>query len=298
MRLSCSEGIFCTRIGLLVNVLLTGLKLAAGILGRSQAMIADALHSFSDVMATGGVYIGFKIAERPADRDHPFGHGNADTLAAVFVALILLLTGVYIGVSAFHIILHQEYHAPTNLALGAAVVSIVVKEILFRYTLKVGRRVNSQAIIANAWDHRSDVYSSIAALIGIVGAKLGLVFLDPVAGLVIAGLIIRMAFHLMKTNVNILMDGMPDEGTLKEVIETTIQVDGVEGTRETRIHPVGPRNIVDTKVLVDKNLSVEEGHNIATRVKETLMKSHKDIKDVIVHVEPDIDVVRSWGTEQ
>ena len=298
MKLTYSDGATCTRIGLLVNILLTVLKLAAGILGRSQAMIADALHSFSDVIATGGVYIGFKIAEKPADKDHPFGHGNADTLAAVFVALILLLTGIYIGVQAFHIILHEEYHTPTNLALGAAILSIVIKELLFRYTLKIGRTIKSQAIIANAWDHRSDVYSSVAALIGIAGAKLGFVMLDPLAGLIIAGLIVRMAFHLMKTNVHILMDGTPDEVILKKVIETTNAVSGVVQTRETRIHPVGPRNIVNIKILVDRNLTVEEGHTIATRVKETLMKNHEEIKDVIVHVEPDDGAVPSSGTEK
>lgn len=292
-----SEGTTCTRIGLTVNILLTGLKLVAGIFGHSQAMIADALHSFSDVVATGGVYIGIKIAERPADKDHPFGHGNADTLAAVFVALILLLTGIYIGVSAFHIILHQAYQTPTNLALVAAVVSILVKEVLYRYTLRVGRRINSQAIIANAYDHRSDAYSSVAALIGIIGAKLGIVLLDPVAGLVIAGLIVRMAFHLMKDNVNILMDGMPSESVVKEVRTTVRSVQGVKSTRETHIHPVGPVNVVNVKILVDKDLSVEEGHNIATLVKETLMQKYQHIKDVIVHVEPDIEDVRSLGTE-
>jgi cation diffusion facilitator family transporter len=282
-----SEGTTCTRIGLVVNIGLTGVKLAAGILGRSQAMIADALHSFSDVMATGGVYIGLKVAEKPADRDHPFGHGNADTLAAVFVALILLLTGIYIGFSALRIILHQKYHVPSNLALGAAVLSIVVKELLFRYTLKVGRRVNSQAIIANAWDHRSDAYSSVAAFIGIGGAKLGVILLDPLAGLIIAGLIVKMALQLMKTNVHILMDGSPDETIVQDVVSTAGTVDGVVKTMDTRIHPVGPENIVDIKILVDRHLTVEEGHTIASRVREMLMKEYGSIQDVVVHVEPD-----------
>ncbi|UCE20361.1 MAG: cation transporter [Gemmatimonadota bacterium] len=287
MRLMGSDGATCTRIGLLVNILLTVLKLAAGILGRSQAMIADALHSFSDVVATGGVYIGFKIAERPADRNHPFGHGNADTLAAIFVAIILLLTGIYIGGQAFHIIVHEAYDEPTSVALWAAVLSIVVKELLFRYTLKVGRRLNSRAIVANAYDHRSDAYSSVAAFIGIVGAKLGLILLDPIAGFVIAGLIVRMAFHLMKTNVNILMDGMPEGTVVTEVLDTAGRVEGVVGTRGTRIHPVGPGNIVDIKILVDRHLSVEEGHRIASQVKEVLIAEHGHIRDVIVHVEPD-----------
>jgi cation diffusion facilitator family transporter len=292
-----SDGATCTRIGLLVNILLTVLKLAAGILGRSQAMIADALHSFSDVVATGGVYIGFKIAERPADRDHPFGHGNADTLAAIFVAIILLLTGIYIGVQAFHIIVREAYHEPTSVALWAAVLSILVKELLFRYTLNVGRRLNSQAIVANAYDHRSDAFSSVAAFIGIGGAKLGLVLLDPIAGFVIAGLIIRMAFHLMKTNVSILMDAMPDEGVVTEVLDTAGSVDGVVGTRGTRIHPVGPGNIVDIKILVDRHLTVEEGHRIASRVKEVLIAKHGHIRDVIVHVEPDKRTEASEGRE-
>ena len=297
MNIKWSEGNTCTKFGLLVNVLLTGFKLAAGILGHSQAMIADAIHSFSDVVATGGVYIGLKIAEKPADRNHPFGHGNADTLAAVFTALILLFTGVYVGISAVHIILHQEYHTPTNLAVAAAIASIIIKELLFRYTLKVGRKWKSQAIIANAWDHRSDAYSSVGALVGIVGARLGFSFLDSIAGLVIAGFIVKMAIHLMKVNVHILMDGMPDEMVVNDVRSTIRSIEGVKATRETRIHPVGPVNIVDVKILVEKDLSVDEGHNIATMVKEVLLKEHQDIKDVIVHVEPDIESVRVLGTE-
>ena len=195
----------CTMIGLATNLMLTVLKALAGIFGLNYAMIADAIHSASDTVATGTAYLGIRVGERPADEDHPYGHANAETIAALVVALMILGTGIFLGISAINIIIKHDFESPTNIALIAAIISIIVKEGMFRYTIKVGERNNSPAVIASAWDHRSDAYSSIAALVGITGAKVASEYMDPIAGILIAALIIWMALKLLRSNIGIIM---------------------------------------------------------------------------------------------
>lgn len=280
------DGEVCTKIGLWVNALLTIVKLSAGIFGHSKAMLADSLNSALDVLATGIVLIGLRISTRPADDKHPYGHGNADTIASFLVALILLLTGLYIGYSAIHVLLHGHIEKPARIALYAAVFSIVVKETLFHYTMKVGRLLNSQAIIANAWDHRTDVYSSSAALIGIFVARSGILVFDPVAGFVITAMIFWIAFRLIHSSVDIIMDESPDEETLQEISKITVGVDGVANVRDVRVHQRGPDRTVDIKIEVDGGNTVNQGHAIAAEVKIAMIESDLRIIDAMVHVNP------------
>ena len=283
------SGETCTKIGLWVNILLTVVKVAAGILGHSKAMLADSLNSALDVLATGIVLVGLKISKRPADDEHPYGHGNADTIASFLVALILLLTGLYIGYSATHVLIHKHIEKPGSIALYAAIFSIVVKEILFHYTIRVGRRENSQAIIANAWDHRSDVYSSAAALVGIFFARRGILILDPLAGLIITAMIFRIAFHLIHSSVDIIMDESPDATFIQEISEIISGVDGVLEAHDIRVHQRGPDRTADVKIEVDKDITVNDGHIIASEVKTTLLESNLRIADAMVHVDPAVD---------
>jgi cation diffusion facilitator family transporter len=276
----------CTKIGLWVNILLTAVKFTAGILGHSRAMVADSLHSASDVLATGIVFVGLRFSRRPADEKHPYGHGNADTIASFLVALILLLTGLYLGYSAVHVLIHRHLVKPGSMALYAAIVSIVIKEALFHYTIRVGRRENSQAIIANAWDHRSDAYSSIAALIGIFAARRGILLLDPVAGLVIAVMIFRISLHLIHSSVDIMMDESPGETAIQEISRIVSGVDGVVSARDVRVHQRGPDRTVDAKIEVDGQITVNDGHAIAAEVKANLIESNLRIADAMVHVDP------------
>jgi cation diffusion facilitator family transporter len=281
------DGQVCTGIGLWVNVLLTAFKLFAGIVGHSKAMIADALHSASDVLATAIVAVGLRIAKKPADEDHPYGHGNADTIASFMVALLLLLTGLYLGYSALHVFIHKHLTIPSSIALYAAITSIIVKEAMYQYTIRVGRRINSQAIIANAWDHRSDAFSSIPATIGIFIARVwNLPIFDPIAGLIIAILIFRISLHLLHASVDIIMDETPDQKTIKEITDTASKVDGVVSVHEIKVHQHGPDITVDIKIEVNGLMSVNEGHSIAGKVKAELMKSIQRVTDVMVHVNP------------
>jgi cation diffusion facilitator family transporter len=281
------DGQVCTGIGLWVNVLLTAFKLFAGIVGHSKAMIADALHSASDVLATAIVAVGLRIAKKPADAEHPYGHGNADTIASFMVALLLLLTGLYLGYSAVHVFVHHHQTVPSSIALYAAITSIIIKEAMYQYTIRVGRRLNSQAIIANAWDHRSDAFSSIPATIGIFIARIwNLPIFDPIAGLIIAIMIFRISLHLLHSSVDIIMDETPGSKTIQEISETASKVDGVESVHEIKVHQHGPDKTIDIKIEVNGLISVNEGHSIAGRVKAELMKSKQGITDVMVHVNP------------
>ncbi|MFC2092163.1 cation diffusion facilitator family transporter, partial [Elusimicrobiota bacterium] len=193
----------CTIIGLFTNAFLTVLKLSVGIIGQSHALIADSIHSLSDGFATFITYIAIKISNKPADEDHPYGHGNIETIASWFVAVLLLLTGIYLGYSAIHAIYHKNYFIPHMITMWIALLSAISKEILYRYTIFVGKLVNSPAIKANALDHRSDAFSSIGALIGIIAARFGYPFLDPLAGIIISAMIIKMGLHIFRESTNI-----------------------------------------------------------------------------------------------
>jgi cation diffusion facilitator family transporter len=290
-RIDFFDGQVCTSIGLWVNIILTAFKLFAGIVGHSKAMIADALHSASDVLATGIVFVGLRIAKKPADAEHPYGHGNADTIASFIVALILLLTGLYLGFSAIHVFVHKHLIIPRSIAMYAALASIFIKEAMYQYTIRVGKRLNSQAIIANAWDHRSDAFSSIPAFIGILIARIwNLPIFDPIAGLVIAVMIFRISLHLLHSSVDIIMDETPDPKTIQEISDTASIVDGVVKVHEIKVHQHGPDKTVDIKIEVDGQITVDEGHSIAGKVKAKLVNSDLRITDAMVHVNPFIKI--------
>jgi cation diffusion facilitator family transporter len=290
-RIDFFDGQVCTSIGLWVNIILTAFKLFAGIVGHSKAMIADALHSASDVLATGIVFVGLRIAKKPADAEHPYGHGNADTIASFIVALILLLTGLYLGFSAIHVFVHKHLIIPRSIAMYAALASIFIKEAMYQYTIRVGKRLNSQAIIANAWDHRSDAFSSIPAFIGILIARIwNLPIFDPIAGLVIAVMIFRISLHLLHSSVDIIMDETPDPKTIQEISDTASIVDGVVKVHEIKVHQHGPDKTVDIKIEVNGQITVDEGHSIAGKVKAKLVNSDLRITDAMVHVNPFIKI--------
>lgn len=276
----------CTQIGLGTNIILTVFKLFAGILGCSYAMVADGLHSLSDIFATGIVYIGICIGARPPDEDHPYGHGNAETIAAFLVALIVLITGLYAGISASLAIIHRESSKPLTIALIAALISIILKEGLFQYTIKVGKKTNSPAIISNAWDHRADAYSSIAAFFGILGARLGLRYLDPLAGLVVSIFILKISFSLIRSNIGILMDERPNPIILKNIKDVVCEIKEVKRIDSIKVHPRGSTYTIDIDIAVLSNITVSEGHRIAVKVKAELFKKMQYIRDVMVHVNP------------
>lgn len=277
----------CTLIGLVVNIALTGFKFMAAVVGKSHAMLADSMHSLSDVAATAVVFFGIRIAKRPADECHPYGHGGVDTVVATGVTLVLLTTGLLIGFGGIKSVYSRDLDEPGRIALYAAVVSIVVKEALFQYTIRVGKSANSNSIIANAWDHRSDAYSSIVALVGIAAAKLAMPLFDPIAALLIAYLIVRTSVHLLKDYVKEMVHEAPPKDQVERINRIVNGVKGVKGVRNIRVHKIGPEVFLDLDILVDTEITVASGHAIATEVKLQLQKNLERVGDVMVHIEPE-----------
>ncbi|MGN1387286.1 MAG: cation diffusion facilitator family transporter [Bacillus sp. (in: firmicutes)] len=282
---------FAATLGIVINIALAVLKGVVGVLANSKALIADAIHSASDVVGSFAVYLGLKAAKEPPDEEHPYGHGKAESIAAIIVSMLLLLVGLEVGYSSIKSFFTVS--EPTKpFALIVIVISIVVKEALFRYKYKLGTKLGSKALIVNAYEHRSDVYSSLAALVGVgasvIGAKTGLQWLeygDPAASFVVAILVIKMAYTLGKESiVNTLDHVLPEEEIepLKQIIlanKDVLTINSLYG----RVH--GYYVIVDLKISVDPYITVEQGHAIGKRVKSQLLEqSH--IHDVFVHINP------------
>jgi cation diffusion facilitator family transporter len=276
----------CLHIGVWTNIALTVFKLAAGVVGGSRAMLADGIHSGTDVVATVVVLLAYKKSKKPADDCHPYGHEGVESLAALFVAVLLMVTGGYMIYSSILFIIRGEYHIPGFLPLIAAVVSIVLKEAMYHYTAWIGRRENSPALLSNAWDHRSDAFSSVAALLGIIGARAGIEFLDPVAGIAIALLIIHMAYKILRENLGMLIDEPPDPKLFDALAAVITGVEGVRSIGEFKVRRRGSMYYVDVTIFVCDDLTVAEGHAISESVERRLMRSGNRIYSSMVHVEP------------
>ncbi len=273
-------------ISLAANALLALVKIIIGFLASSTALIADGFHSVSDMASTIIVMFSLHLSETPADKNHPYGHEKAEALGTNILAVILILTAVFLGRDAFSIILRGEIAEPGTLALAAAFLSIVVKELLYRYTIKIGREINSRGLIADAHHHRSDALSSVAALIGIAGAKLGFRILDPIAGLIVAFLILKVGYDILKDTSYELMDGRPEKEKIEKLLNLAEEIEGVKEIHDIKLRSYGPRYIADLKIAVDGRLTVKEGHNIAVKVKNKIVENEDDVKDVLVHVDP------------
>jgi cation diffusion facilitator family transporter len=275
-----------TKLSVAANLLLLALKFYGGFWGGSKALIADCFNSFLDLIANSAVLVGLNVARKPADADHQYGHGNADVIAASLVAVIIFATGIYIGFDSIHTIVDRRYEAPHYVATGVALFTIILKSVLFRYTKKVGIRARSPAVLANAYDHKSDVYASSGALGGIVCAQLGYPVLDPIGGLWVAFFIVRNGINLIRDNIHTLMSGAPNKELVEKVAHTAAEIEEVKGIVTTRMRTLGATHIVDIEIFVDRNLSVGDGHCIAHQVRDRLLSKYDDIIEVMVHVEP------------
>ncbi|EGL81636.1 cation diffusion facilitator family transporter [Caldalkalibacillus thermarum TA2.A1] len=283
---------FAAWVGIVGNLFLAVLKAIVGTVGNSRALVADAVHSASDVIGSVAVLIGLKAAKLPPDSDHPYGHGKAESIAAIIVAVILFLAGLQIGYSSFQALFAPAV-TPSVLAVFVALFSIVMKELMFQYKFRLGKKLNSDALITNAWEHRSDVLSSVAALIGIGGAVLGgylglpwLVYLDPLAGILVSLLVMRVAWKLGRESIHNTLDHVLHEEDALKLRKTVESVNGVIRVDELYAREHGHYVIVDVKIAVDPDLTVEEGHQIGKQVKDKLMKDHEHVQDVLVHVNP------------
>ena len=276
-------------ISIIGNIGLSLLKLLAGIFAHSGAMVSDAVHSASDVFSSIVVIIGVKLSSRDSDDDHPYGHERLECVAAIILAGVLLLTGLFIGYKALKNIVAGEYETlavPGVLAIVAAAVSILVKELMFRYTKHYALKLDSGAVMADAWHHRSDALSSIGALVGIVGARMGFPVLDSVASLVICLFIAKAAYDIFKDAIDKMVDHSCDKETEDALRECVLAQDGVMGIDVLSTRLFGNRIYVDIEITVDGDMTLREGHAIAEKVHSTIEQNFEKVKHIMVHVNP------------
>jgi len=287
------KGVKVTYIGLLGNIVLTIFKFIAGMLGQSTAMIADSIHSISDTASDIVVLLGFQYVKKPIDDSHNYGHGKIETLSTAIVGIMLILVALFIVFSGGGKLLKslqgEIIPKPEFIALYAAIISIIVKESMYRYTVNVGRAINSSLIIANAWHHRSDAFSSIGTMVGIGGAIfLGEKWriLDPIAAIFVSILIIKVAIEILRDSVNELIETSVDEEKKKYLLYVISNVEGVEDFHKLRIRHIGHYYSMSIHILVEKSLNIVEAHQISDKVEGEIRNflGHETI--ITVHIEP------------
>ena len=274
-------------VTIVINLALAGFKFLAGFLAHSGAMVSDAVHSASDVLATFIVILGVKLAGRDADRDHPYGHERLECVAALILGVILAATGIGIGLSGIRKITGgEELLIPGTLALIAAVVSIVVKEAMFWYTWLAAKKIDSSALKAEAWHHRSDALSSVGSFAGILGARLGFPALDPVASVVICLFILKAAWDIMSDALGKMTDHACPPAMVQEMAESILSQPGVLGLDTLNTRLFGDRVYVDVEIQADGDLPLKVTHATAQAVHDTLEKTFPQVKHCMVHVNP------------
>ena len=277
---------FVTIIG---NILLSVMKLIAGFIAHSNAMISDAIHSASDVFSTFVVIIGIKLASKKADKEHPYGHERLECVAAIVLSMVLFITGFGIGAAALKNITSGDYNnivVPGILALVAAIVSIVSKEAMYWYTRYNAKRIDSSALMADAWHHRSDAFSSIGALIGIAGARLGFPIMDSIASLIIFVFIIKAAYDIFKDAIDKMVDHACDDDTVNQIRECVMKHEDVLGIDMLQTRIFGNKIYVDVEISTDGSYTLSKAHTIAESVHDDIEKSFPKVKHIMVHVNP------------
>lgn len=274
-------------VTIVINLALAGFKFLAGFLAHSGAMVSDAVHSASDVLATFIVILGVKLAGRDADRDHPYGHERLECVAALILGAILAATGLGIGMSGIRKITGgEELLIPGTLALIAAVVSIVVKEAMFWYTWLAAKKIDSSALKAEAWHHRSDALSSVGSFAGILGARLGFPALDPVASVIICLFILKAAWDIMSDALGKMTDHACPPAMVQEMADSILSQPGVLGLDTLNTRLFGDRVYVDVEIQADGDLPLKVTHATAQAVHDTLEKTFPQVKHCMVHVNP------------
>ncbi len=273
-----------------VNIILSIGKFLAGILGHSKAMISDAMHSLSDVFSTIIVIIGIKISSKDSDESHPYGHEKFECIAAIILSFMLFATGLAIGGSAIKVIATKSYvnsKIPGIIPLVFAVISIILKEVMYWYTRYYAKKIDSTALMADAWHHRSDALSSIGSFIGILGSRLGYKILDSVACIIISLLVIKAAIQIFIDAINKVVDKSCDEETVNKIRKTILSNNDVKNIDNLKTRVSGNKIFVDVEIAVEKNMSLEDAHDIAEDIHNRVETKYKSVKHCMVHVNPE-----------
>ena len=272
---------------MIVNIFLSIIKVAVGFFGKSSALISDGIHSLSDVFSTVAVMIGINASSKESDTEHRYGHERIECVVGMYLSSFLAVIGFGIGYDGtIKIINHSTIAVPSSIALYIAVLSVVVKEMMFRVTMRAGEKTGSTALKADAWHHRSDALSSIGSFVGILGARLGFTILDPIACILICLMIFQAAYEIGKDCVDKVVDKSCDEDTVKDMVEVIKNIDGVYSIKDIKTRLFGSKKYVDIIIYVDGKLSVYDGHAIAMNVHEAIEKEFEGVKHCMVHVDP------------
>jgi cation diffusion facilitator family transporter len=274
------------KIGFWVNAFLMIMKLLAGHFGNSEAVFADGIESACDFIAILSTMIALNIGRKPFDEKHPYGHGRAESLSAILVSLVIFGSGGWILYKAVITIVNAEYQPPQLIAVAAAFFTIIIKEWLYRFSMKTGSYLQSPALLAVAKDHRKDAITSVATLVGVSGAFFGVAVMDPIAAGITALFIFHIGWETFSSAAHDLMDGLPDEGLLETITRMAEEVGGVEHVHEIRGRRSGQYLIIDLKLDMDPDMTVKESHAIATAVKKVIFDRYPNVGDVMIHINP------------
>jgi cation diffusion facilitator family transporter len=273
-------------IGFWINAILMVMKLLAGHFGHSEAVFADGMESAADFVAILASIVALKLGRKPVDDDHPYGHGKAESIAAILVSLVIFTTGAGILYKAIMTIVERDYAEPQLIAVLAALATIIIKETLFRYTRRVSKKLESPAVEAIAKDHRKDALTSVATLIGVSGAYFGVVLMDPLAAGLTAFFIFHIGWETFHSAANDLMDGQPPKEMITAVTAIAVRVPGVEHVHEIRSRRSGQYLIVDMKLDMDPEMTVKQSHDITAKVKRLIFERFPNVGDVMIHINP------------
>ena len=276
-----------TTTGAWVNLSLAILKTSVGLIGRSPALFADGIHSLSDVVSDFFVLVAARVSNKGVDYNHPYGHQRIETLATIGLSVLLMLVGVGIAYEALENIIQGSDLIPDSYTVGAAILSVAANEWLFHYTMRAGRRINSDMLKANAWHNRSDALSSLVVLAGLVGALLGFPVLDAVAALFVCVLIVKMGVTWLVQSFSELVDTGVDQNTVKAIEQAIMGTGGVKGFHQLRTRRMAGKAFLDVHVLVDNEISVSEGHHIGEHVRANIQQAISDVEDITVHIDVD-----------
>lgn len=282
-------GVRVSIITIIINIILSAAKIVAGVIGQSSAMLADGVHTLSDVLTTLVVLLGLKISSKEADENHPYGHEKYEPIFAKVLSIFLIITGILIGYEGIKILITGDIKTPGTIALIAAFISIITKEGMFWYTIKTAKKVKSFSMEADAWHHRTDAMSSIGTFAGILGARMGLKILDPIAAIIVSLFIIKVGIDLYLQSIKGLVDEAADDEIIEKIKELAFSVEGVKDIKNLKTRIFGNRIYVDVDILVKGTLTVIEGHEIAEKVHDLIEEGIDDVKHCMVHVEPEME---------
>lgn len=279
-------------ISLISNIVLTGLKIVVGAIFNSPVLLADGYHNAGDVIASGATLTSMRISKRPADEDHPYGHGKAEVLSSAIVGIILVLAACFIAYESIKVFFEEPEKAGI-IAFVTAIISLIWKFVLYVYTIKVGKKINSKGLIATANDHLADVYASLAAVVGIGLALVGeayqidiLLYGDPIAGLIVTFLVFKLAYEMLVEAGASLMEKSVGHELLDDFQAIILTVPEVKRIDRLRAREHGHYILVDLRVSVPASLTIQEGHDIIRKIKKTLMEHHDDVAEVLIHLNP------------